>query len=66
MGILLTETSMVRAVCVVKLKDRITNEDLMLRFCLTESIEQLAMTKIGCWYRHVLQKQNCHFVRRAL
>ena len=59
MGILLrTESSMVRAICVLQLKNRKKSTDLMLMLCLNETIDQLAMANSVRWYGHVLRRED--------
>ena len=66
MGILQRmKRSMVRAVCGVQLKDRKRAEDLMFMLSLSETIDQLAMANIGCWYGHVLRREDGHVLRMA-
>ena len=55
-----------RAMCGVQLKDRKRSTDLMLMFCLSETIDQLVMASSVCWYSHVLRREDGHILRRAL
>ena len=67
MGILQrTERSMVRAMCGVQLKDRKRSTDLMFMLGLKETMGQLAMANSVHWYGHVLRREDCHVLRRAL
>ena len=59
------ERSMVRAMCVVQLRDRKISADLMLIFGLSETIDQLAMANSVRWYGHVLRREDGHVLRRA-
>ena len=56
----------VRAMCGVQLKGRKKSMDLMLMQGLKETIDQLAMANSVCWYGHVLRREDCHVLRRAL
>ena len=55
-----------RAMCGVKLKDRKRSSDLMFMFGLHETIVKLAMASSVRWYGHVLRRENCNVLRRAL
>ena len=60
-GILLrTETSMVRAICRVQLKDRKRAKDFMLIFGENKTIDQLAMANSVRWHSHVLSREDGH------
>ena len=67
MGILQqTEKSMVRAMCGVQLKYRKGSTDLLLMLGLNETIDQLAIANSVQWHGHVLRREDCHMLRRAL
>ena len=51
---------MVRAMCGVRLKDRIRSMDLMFMLGLNETIDQLAMANSFCWYGHELRREDDH------
>ena len=38
----------------------------MLMFCLSETVDQLAMAISVHWYGHVLRREDGHVCRRAL
>ena len=57
---------MVRAICGVQLKDRKRYIYLMFMLGLKETMDQLAMENSVHWYGHVLRRENCHVLRRAL
>ena len=57
---------MVRAMCLLQLKDRKLSKDLMLMFGLNETLDQLVMANSVCWHGHVLWREDGHVVRRAL
>ena len=61
-----TESSMVRAMCGVQLKDKKKSKDLMLMLCLNEIIDQLAIANSVCWYGHMLRREDGHVLRRTL
>ena len=52
--------SMVSAMCDVQLKDRKISTDFMFMLVLSETIDQLAMTKSVHWYGHVLRREDGH------
>ena len=66
MGILLTERSMVRAMCGVQLKHGKISMDLIIMLGLNEAIDQLSMASSVHWYGHVLRRDDGHILRRAL
>ena len=55
---------MVRAMCVVQLKDRKRSMGLLLMFSFNETIDRLAMENSVCWYGHVLRREDGHVLRR--
>ena len=55
---------MVRAMCVVQLKDIERSMHLMLG--LNEAIDELLMSNIAHWYGHVLRWENGPVPKRAL
>ena len=57
---------MVRAMCGVRLKDRIRSMDLMFMLGLNETIDQLAMANSVRCSGHVLRREDGHVLRRAL
>ena len=66
MGILrLSELSMVRAICGVRLKSK-RSTDLMFMQGLNETMDQLAMANSVRWYGHVLRREDGHVSRRSL
>ena len=52
-SIMVTDRFMVKAMCVVQLKDRKRSMDLMFMLGLNETIDQLAMANSVCCYGHV-------------
>ena len=60
------ETSMVREMCVVQLKDRKRSTDLMLMLGLSETIDRLAMANSVHWYGYVFMREDGHVLRRSL
>ena len=67
MGILQrSERSMVRAMCGMQLKVRKRSMDLVFMLGLKETMIQLDMGSSVHWYGHMLRKENCHVLRRAL
>ena len=66
MGILRwTDKSMVRAMCVVQLKDNKISTDLMFMLGFTKTIDQLALANSVRWCGHALRRENGHVLRRA-
>ena len=61
-----TERSMVSAMCGVQLKDRKRSTDLMFMLGLKETTDQLAIANSVCLHGHVLRREDCHILRRAL
>ena len=61
-----TETSMVKAMCGVQLKDRKRCMDLMFMLGLNKTINQLAVANIVCCYHHVLRREDGHLLRSVL
>ena len=61
-----TESSMVRAMCGVQLKDRKRSIDLMFMLGLNKTMDQLAMASSFRWYGHVLWRKDGHILRMAL
>ena len=57
---------MVKAMSGVQLKDKKRSNDLMFMLGLIETIDQLAMENSVHWYGHVLRREDCHVLRRAL
>ena len=57
---------MVRAMCGEQLKDGKTSIDFMSMLGLNETIDQLAMANCIHGYVHVLRREDCHVLRRAL
>ena len=55
---------MVNAMCEVQLKDR--KKIMKLILDLNVAIDQYALTNSFCCYGHVLRRENCHVLRRAL
>ena len=51
-----TETSIVRAMCGVQLKDRKRVKILILMLGLNETMDQLSMLNSVCWYCCVLTR----------
>ena len=67
MGILRrTETSMVRVMCGVQLKDKKISTNYMFMLDLKETIDQLVMANSVCWYGHVLGREDGQVLRRTL
>ena len=52
--------------CGVQLKDRKRPTDLMFMLGMNNNKDQLAVANCACWYGHVLRKEDCHVMRRAL
>ena len=42
------------------------SKDLMLMWGLSETIDVLVMVNSVYWHGHVLRREDCHFMRRAL
>ena len=61
-----TERSMVRAMCGLQLNDRKISTDLMFMLGLKETIDQLAMANSVRSCGHVLRREDCYILRRAL
>ena len=57
---------MVKAMCRVQLKDGRRSADLILIFCLNETMHQLAMANSVHWYGDVFMSMDGHVLRRAL
>ena len=55
-----------RAMRGVQLKDRKGIMDFMIVLDLSEIIHQFAIANNVCWYGHVLQREDGHFLRRQL
>ena len=67
MGILQRmESSMMRAMCVVQLKDCKRSTDLMFMLGLNETIDQLTMANSVYSYDNVLRREDSHVMKRAL
>lgn len=61
-----TERAMVRTMCGVKLTDRKKSDELMELLGLSETIDRLARANAVRWYGHVLRRDECDVLRRAL
>ena len=61
-----TERAMVRAMCGAKLMEKKRTEDLMEMLGLKETVVQMATANGVRWYRHVLRRDDGHFLRKAL
>ena len=57
---------MVRAMFGVQLKDRKRAKSMMLKFCLNETINQLAMANNVHWCGHGLRREDGHVMTRSL
>ena len=61
-----TERSVVRAMCGVQLLDGRKAEKLVFMLSLCKAIYQLAMASSVHWYAHVLRREDCYVLIRAL
>ena len=57
---------MMRAKCVVQLKDRQRSNYFMLMLGLNDTIHQLVMSNSVHWYGNVLKREDSHVLRREL
>ena len=57
---------MVRAMCGEKVMEKKRTEDLMEMLGLKETVVQMAKANGVRWYRHVLRRDDGHFLRKAL
>ena len=59
------EMRMVRWMCGVKLKDRVSNEELRERLGIVDITSLLQQNRLR-WYGHVLQKDNNDWVKKCM
>ena len=65
-GNFMKDSSMVRAMCGVQLRDRKPTKNSMHWLAFNETINQLVIANSVHWYGHLLWKESGNILRRAL
>ena len=55
-----------RSMFELQMKNRKKSADFMFMLGLSNALDQLAIANSGCWYGHVLRREDGHMLKMAL